>query len=44
MEYVEQLSLVLMDPLDMHIKDGVNVDLHIIVLLKVLGKLLLVVL
>ena len=44
MEHIEQLSLVLMNPLDMHVKDRVNVDLHIIVLLKVLGKLLLVVL
>ena len=42
MEDVEQLSLVLMDPLDVHIKDRVNVDLHIMVTLKVLSKLLLV--
>ena len=43
-EDVKQLSLVLMDPLHVHIKDGVHVDLDIIVLLQILGKLLLVVL
>jgi hypothetical protein len=42
MEHIEQLPLVLVDPLDMHIKDRVNVDCHIIVTLKVLGKLLLI--
>ena len=42
MEDIEQLSLVLVNPLDMHVKDGVHVDLHIVVVLKVCGKLLLV--
>ena len=42
MEDIEQLSLVLVNPLDVHIKDRVDVDLHIIVTLKVLSKLLLV--
>ena len=42
MEDIEQLSLVLVDPLDVHIKDRVDVDLHIMVTLKVLCKLLLV--
>ena len=42
MKDIEQLPLVLMNPLDMHIKDGVHVDLHIVVVLKVCGKLLLI--
>lgn len=38
-EAVEQLSLVLMDPLDMDVKDGGRVDLDVVVLLDVLGQL-----
>lgn len=33
MQAVEQLSLVLMDPLHMNIKHGSRVDLHLVVLL-----------
>ena len=44
MQDIEQLSLVLVDPLDMDVKDGVTVDLHIIVVLQVLCKLFLVLL
>lgn len=39
MEAVEQLSLVLVDPLDMDVKDGGRVDLDVVVLLDVLGQL-----
>ena len=41
---VEQLSLVLMDPLHLDVKHGVGVDLHLVVLLQVGGKLQLVLL
>lgn len=36
---VEQLPLVLVDPLDVDVKDGGWVDLHPVLLLQVLGKL-----
>lgn len=39
MEAVEQLSLVLVDPLDMDVKDGGRVDLDVVVLLDVLSQL-----
>lgn len=38
-EAVEQLSLVLVDPLDMDVKDGGRVDLDVVVLLDVLSQL-----
>lgn len=41
---VEQLPLVLMDPLHLHIKHGVGVDLHFVVLFQVGSKLQLVLL
>ena len=41
---VEQLALVLVDPLDVNVEHGGRVDLHAVLLLQVLGKLLLVVL
>ena len=41
---VEQLPLVLMDPLDVHVEHGGRVDLHAVLPLQVLGELLLVVL
>lgn len=41
---VEQLSLILMDSLDLDVKHGIGVDLHFIVLLQVGGKLQLVLL
>lgn len=39
---VHQLALVLMDSLDLHVKHGRRVDLHLVLLLQVLGKLDLV--
>lgn len=39
---VEQLSLVLMDSLDLNVKHGVRVDLHLVVFLQVHSKLHLV--
>lgn len=39
---VEQLSLVLMDSLDLNVEHGVGVDLHLVVLLQVHGELQLV--
>ena len=39
---VEQLSLVLVDPLHLDVKHGVGVDLHLVVLLQVDGELQLV--
>ena len=39
---VEQLSLVLVDPFHLDVKHGVGVDLHLVVLLQVGGKLQLV--
>lgn len=39
MEAVKQLSLVLVDPLDMDVKDGGRVDLDVVVLLDVLSQL-----
>ena len=44
MEDIEQLSLVFMDPLDLHVKQRGWVDLHIMCLLQVLRKLPLVLL
>lgn len=44
MQTVEQLSLVLVDSLDLDVKHGVGVDLHLVVLLQVHGKLQLVLL
>ena len=41
---VEQLPLVLVDPLDVHVEHGGRVDLHAVLPLQVLGELLLVVL
>lgn len=41
---VEQLSLVLVDSLDLDVEHGVGVDLHLVVLLQVHGKLHLVLL
>lgn len=41
---VEQLSLVLVDPLDLNVKHGVGVDLYLVVLLQVHGELHLVLL
>lgn len=41
---VEQLSLVLVDPLDLKVEHGVGVDLHLVGLLKVGSKLHLVLL
>lgn len=41
---VEQLPLVLMDPLHLQVKHGVGVDLHLVVFLKVNRKLHLVLL
>lgn len=43
-EDVEQLSLVLVDSLHMDVKDGLSVDLHLVLLLQVGCKLLLVLL
>lgn len=42
MQAVEKLPLVLVDSLDLDVKHGVGVDLHLIMLLKVCGKLQLV--
>lgn len=39
MQAVEQLSFVLMDPLHLDVKHGVGVDLHLVVLFKMGGKL-----
>lgn len=39
MQTVEQLSLVLVDPLHLYVKDGVRVHLHLAVLLQEGGKL-----
>ena len=44
MEHVEQLPLVLVDPLDLDIKQGVRVDLHSMCPLQILCKTLLVIL
>lgn len=41
---VEQLPLVLVDPLHVHIEHGGRVDLHPVLLLQQLGELVLVVL
>jgi len=41
---VEQLPLVLVDPLHVHVEHGVGVDLHLVVLLQVGGELHLVLL
>lgn len=41
---VEQLPLVLVDPLHVQIKHGVGVDLHLVVLLKVDSELHLILL
>ena len=42
MEAVEQLSLVLVDSLDLDVKHGGGIDLHLVVLLHVSGEPLLV--
>lgn len=42
MQAVEQLPLVLMDSLDLDVKHGVGVDLHLVVLLQVRCELQLV--
>ena len=44
MEAVEQLSFVLVDSLDLDVKDGGRVDLDFVVFLNVLGQLHLVLL
>ena len=44
MEAVKQLSLVLVDSLDLDVKDGGCVDLDFVVFLNVLGQLHLVLL
>ena len=44
MQAVEQLSLVLMDPLDLHVEHRLGVDLHLIVLLQIGRELHLVLL
>ena len=44
MQAVEQLSLVLVDPLDLHVEHGLWVDLHLVVLLQVGRELHLVLL
>lgn len=44
MQAVEQLPLVLVDPLDLNVEHGVGVDLHLVVLLKIGRKLKLVLL
>lgn len=41
---VEQLPLVLMDPLHLHVEHGVGVDLHLVLLFKKGGELHLVLL
>lgn len=41
---VEQLALVLVDPLHLHIKHGAGVDLHLVLLLQVCSELQLVLL
>lgn len=41
-EAVQKLSLVLVDPLDVDVKDGGRVDLYVVVLLDVLRQLHLV--
>ena len=38
---VEDLSLILMDPLDVDVKDGLRIDLHLVLNLQVRCKLLL---
>ena len=42
MQAVEQLPLVLVDPLHLHVEHGVGVDLHLVVLLQVHSELHLV--
>lgn len=44
MQTVEQLSFILMNPLHMDVKHGLWIDLHLVVLLKIGGKLHLVLL
>lgn len=44
MQAVKQLPLVLVDPLDLNVKHGVGVDLHLVVLLEIGRKLKLVLL
>ena len=43
-EAVEDLALVLVDPLHVHVKNGGWVDFHLVLHLQVLGELQLVVL
>lgn len=44
MQAVEQLPLVLMDPLHLHVKHGVGVDLHFVLFFQVGRELQLVLL
>jgi len=44
MKAVEQLSLVLMDSLDMDVKDGLRVYLYFVLILQISCKLLLILL
>ena len=41
-ESIQQLAFVLVDPLDMNIKHGVDVDADVVVLLQVIGQFHLV--
>lgn len=44
MQAVQQLSLILMDSLDLDVKHGVGINLHLVVLFKVYRKLQLILL